>query len=405
MRVLVAATCCPDDRITLCAVRSLAGEGIEVLVGGDRFAGRAFFSRYIGGKLKYPHPAVDARRFLDSLADHAARERIDVILPTSDYTVGAMVEGRGQLGGLARHCLPSESAWQLFRDKWETLSLANKLGIRAPKTYCCGNETELRSLLGSLDYPLVVKPRKSAGAIGFFLLGKPSDLPPDCFQAASGSDAVFDFQRPLVQEYIPGEIHDVCLLFNHGEPRAALTQKRLKMYPSSGGAGILNVTTDEPELKEQAIALLKAAQWHGPAQVEFKRGVDGRDYLMEVNGRLWGTLDLAVAAGINFPLLASRIAARGDVRPVTSYHVGLSYRWPWPYGILNAAETGRWFRTLGEFFGAGRGVKSDLWMSDLVPVFAEIVFAGQRFLSNRKAHRAGNAPLRRMRQVFHHKNC
>jgi len=328
------------------------------------------------------------------------RERIDVVLPTSDYTVGALVEGRERIAGLVRDCSPSGNTWRLFRDKWETLLLANSLGIRTPKTYRCDNKAELVSLLDSLPYPLVVKPRKSTGGIGFFRLDRPADLPPEFFEVASGSDTVFDFERFLVQEYIPGEVHDVCLLFNHGELRAALTQKRLKMYPSTGGAGILNITTEEPGLKERAIALLKAVQWHGPAQVEFKRDGEGRDYLMEVNGRFWGTLDLAVAAGINFPLLACRLAEQGDVPMTTSYKVGLTFRWPVPYGVLHAVETGQWLHTLREFFAPRRALKSDLWATDLLPFLAEIAFACARLVSRVNAPRAQNAALRRMEEVL-----
>ena len=72
---------------------------------------------------------------------------------------------------------------------------------------------------------------------------------------------------------------------------------------------IINETTDEPELRNQAIRLLEALQWHRPAQVVFK--VDphyGSATLMEVNGRFWGTMDISIQAGVNFPLLACRMA-------------------------------------------------------------------------------------------------
>jgi predicted ATP-grasp superfamily ATP-dependent carboligase len=145
------------------------------------------------------------------------------------------------------------------------------------------------------------------------------------------SDLVYDFSQAVVQEYVPGELHDVCLLFNRGEPRAVLTQRRVLMYPRDGGVGVVNETTAERDLCEPAIALLRALDWHGPAQVEFKRDSrDGRPKLIEVNGRFWGTLDLSIRAGVNFPLLAARLAAAGEVEPAPPYRVGLRYWWPVP---------------------------------------------------------------------------
>jgi predicted ATP-grasp superfamily ATP-dependent carboligase len=184
----------------------------------------------------------------------------------------------------------------------------------------------------------------------------------------------------LIQEYVPGEIHDVGLLFNRGKPRAALTQKRLKMYHRSGGIGIHNETTHEPELRDSAIALLKALNWHGPALVEFK--IDSRDgeaKLMEVNSRFWGTVDLAIQAGVDFPLLACKMAVDGDVEPVFDYQVGMKYKWTLPYGLLYALESNRKWHYLWEFLRVNRHTRTDIWLSDPMPLLIEVLSAGKSF--------------------------
>jgi predicted ATP-grasp superfamily ATP-dependent carboligase len=100
------------------------------------------------------------------------------------------------------------------------------------------------------------------------------------------------------------------------------------MWPEEGGIGIDNVTTSEPDLKELTVELLRSLHWHGAAQVEFKRDSrDGTPTLMEINPRFWGTLDLAIQAGIDLPALTARLAVDGDVEPCFDYRVGLRYRW------------------------------------------------------------------------------
>jgi predicted ATP-grasp superfamily ATP-dependent carboligase len=82
------------------------------------------------------------------------------------------------------------------------------------------------------------------------------------------------------------------------------------------------------ELVAKSAALLRAAGWSGPAMVEFKNDVPGgRPKLMEVNGRFWGSLRLAIDSGIDFPLLYLRLAAGEKVEPQFEYRTGVRSRW------------------------------------------------------------------------------
>ena len=51
--------------------------------------------------------------------------------------------------------------------------------------------------------------------------------------------------------------------------------------------------------------------------------------LMEINGRFWGSLQLAIDAGVNFPSILVKIAAGEDIAPVMSYKTGTKTRWLW----------------------------------------------------------------------------
>lgn len=65
--------------------------------------------------------------------------------------------------------------------------------------------------------------------------------------------------------------------------------------------------------------LLQALDWDGPAMVEYRYEADsGRYWLMEVNGRYWGSLPLAWHCGAHFAWEAYRRAVLGqnDVAPV-----------------------------------------------------------------------------------------
>jgi predicted ATP-grasp superfamily ATP-dependent carboligase len=324
---VLLATCGGGGRTTLSVMRSLARAGAQLTLGGDRFRGEAFRSRHAHARISYPSPAVDAAGFRASLLGHLRSRAFDVLLPMSDYTNLAISAIRSGVESLVSVPMPSHAAIRRAQDKLATLDLAQGLGVAIPDTHAPANRRELEEVATKIAYPCVLKPRSGAAARHTYVIESAAELVRRYEQLPRRNDLLYDY-RPLVQEFIPGRVHDVGALFCCGEPRALLTQARLRMRPAMGGVGVDNVTTRENDLQDQAVELLRALHWHGPAQVEFKRDArNGTPILMEVNPRFWGTLDLAVRAGIDFPNLAVRLAVDGDVEPCSEYRVGLRYRW------------------------------------------------------------------------------
>ena len=62
--------------------------------------------------------------------------------------------------------------------------------------------------------------------------------------------------------------------------------------------------------------------------VEFRD--DGtQPWLMEVNGRFWGSLQLAIAAGCDFPRLWADVLTGQPLDRPTPYREGVTLRWLW----------------------------------------------------------------------------
>jgi predicted ATP-grasp superfamily ATP-dependent carboligase len=105
----------------------------------------------------------------------------------------------------------------------------------------------------------------------------------------------------LLQEYFAGTGIGVELLLSHGQPLLAFQHKRLRELPVTGGPSSYRESMPlDPELYDYAVRLLRHVGWTGLAMVEFKVG-DSGPKLMEINGRIWGSLPLAVASGVDFP--------------------------------------------------------------------------------------------------------
>jgi predicted ATP-grasp superfamily ATP-dependent carboligase len=114
----------------------------------------------------------------------------------------------------------------------------------------------------------------------------------------------------------------------HGSPVAEFAHRRLRdVRPTGSGSSLRVSVKPEPRVRDAAIAILTALGWHGVAMVEFRLRPDGTPTFLEVNGRFWNSLALAVAAGADFPAWVARLAEDGDVLPPAPYRTGVRCRW------------------------------------------------------------------------------
>jgi biotin carboxylase len=105
--------------------------------------------------------------------------------------------------------------------------------------------------------------------------------------------------------------------------------------------------------------------------VEFKHDErDGGFKLMEINPRFWASLELAIASGIDFPLLAARLATGEEIEPVEDYAIGVKFRWL-AQDILHLSQRpGALPDFLGDFFDPC--MRYEVRVDDLKPHIFEI---------------------------------
>jgi predicted ATP-grasp superfamily ATP-dependent carboligase len=132
----------------------------------------------------------------------------------------------------------------------------------------------------------------------------------------------------LVQRFVPGHGAGIFALYGTSGPVAWFAHRRIREKPPSGGVSVLSESVRPGAvLQGDAERLLNTVGWWGPAMIEFRIASDGTPFLMEINGRLWGSLQLSIDAGIDFPALILRLA-RGEVlQQQPDYLIGRRLRW------------------------------------------------------------------------------
>lgn len=316
-----------DQRSTLAVVRALGGAGIPVTVGESRAKSLAGSSRYCARRMCYPSPRENPLGFQESLSNQLARGDYRVLIPMTDVTTRLAAGMRENLGPSINVPVPSLEAIHRSQDKAYVLELAQRIGIPCPRTLTLGNGYSPGEISDALQFPLVIKPRFSfvyqngcwrSSRVQYAFT--PEDL--KCAEPEPGTPL------PLVQERLSGEGRGVFLLVWDGELKGAFCHRRLREKPPWGGVSVHreSIPLDE-RLLQQSFDLLRALEWQGVAMIEFKLDRDGTARLMEVNGRFWGSLQLAIDSGANFPLLLYRLASGENPPPQLDYRVGVKSRW------------------------------------------------------------------------------
>lgn len=309
-------------------IRALARDGDELdLAWTLTPLARRTLSRYVRGVVPLTTPVMDESAFVDELVEIANSGEHDYMLPFGlfSYYPIAKHQDRFQIPLL----VADFDTFELANNKLATAEHCEQIGIACPTTYEASDDGDLRAIAREVRYPAVVKARSGQGVdatVRFVnnadeLLAAHGEL-----TASEGPTEAYD-TRPLIQEFIPGHIHDACTLTVNGDVLAVVTQVRRLMYPIYGGVGAVNVTTHDPRLTALASKLLESLSWSGPAQVEFKYDPrDGEYKLIEINPKLWGTLDLSIKAGVCFPAMIRDTLLGRTVQRHPRYRAGLRYR-------------------------------------------------------------------------------
>jgi predicted ATP-grasp superfamily ATP-dependent carboligase len=317
-----------DQRPALAITRSLGRRGVSVWV---RAGSLASSSKYAVRHINYPSPCTDPSGFERFLLKFVARERVDVVMPVTDVTTQIVARNVEALGRHTATAVPSFEAFEAVTDKWRLLQRASACGIPIPTTHFVDGKGGLSAHLPHVTYPAVVKPTRSriptdAG----WLTGSTQYVANEAELVRLYRDSeVLGCWPSLIQERVVGHGVGVFVLCDHGRVVATFSHRRLREKPPSGGVSVLcESVAFDPALQDHARRLLEPIGWHGVAMLEYKLDQQTRQaVLMEVNGRFWGSLQLAIDAGVDFPYLSYQLALGQAPDLPVAYDVGVKSRW------------------------------------------------------------------------------
>lgn len=275
----------------------------------------------------YPDPAEEPEGFLDWLIELDQRFEDAVLLPMTDITVPVVLRHKASFHRL-RTTLPSLEAYDAVSDKFNLHHLARRAGIKAPRTLRvrCG---DCFPRLDELEYPLVIKPARSVTRIGDRSIKRTVSYAQNPLEATARLRSLVDEgDEMLLQQYVQGVGAGVFALYDEGKPIQFFAHRRIREKPPSGGVSVVCESVPlRDDLVGAARAVLDPLSWHGVAMLEFKVDAKGTPWLIEINARLWGSLQLAVDAGADFPAMLYDLAVGDRSLRRRRYRTGCRLRW------------------------------------------------------------------------------
>ena len=292
-----------DQLSTLAVVRSLGRHGCAVTAAAASPHAIAFQSRYASQRLIYPDPLQQHRAFLEWLTNTLTNHSFDLMIPVTDRSIVPILTIRNALEALSPIAIAPNPVMEQVVSKCRMHSLALEAGLDVPESWIIKAPAALDAIEPRNGFPLVVKAERSLAWLDGYGQALETRYVADRATLKDLGARYALYGDLLVQSRVMGHGVGLGLLARDGLLLHCFQYRRLHELPLTGGGSAYRVSeTLDPVLEGQATELVRQLGWHGAMMLEFKYDPRAKMYwFIEANGRFWGGLPLALAAGVDFP--------------------------------------------------------------------------------------------------------
>jgi predicted ATP-grasp superfamily ATP-dependent carboligase len=321
-----------DSPIGLTVMRELGAHGVPVCgIGKVHSIGRS--SRYCTDFVIRPEGPI-----AEWLPGQIERSGANALMAVGEQDLLALAALPETIAG-CRILTPRAAPLATVLDKSATLEIAATLGMDTPPSWQPLPDEDFAARAAALTYPAVAKWADPADVAASLTRHGLEFVKAEFLRGPGDVAALLERYAPLgrwplIQSYCPGHGLGQMLYMQGGVATLSFQHRRLHEWPPEGG--VSTWCTAEPrdrhgEQMQRSEALLRAVDWEGPAMVEYRHDPEtGRYWLMEVNGRFWGSLPLASHCGAQFGWEHYRRAVLGETAVAPTPRDGLRARYVVP---------------------------------------------------------------------------
>ncbi|MDC8830345.1 arsenate reductase/protein-tyrosine-phosphatase family protein [Alteromonas gilva] len=314
-----------DTRSFLSVIRSLGEMGIFVDVVCYDQTSPALKSKWINKAWFYNYQAYTSDQWITAVAALIEKNAYSMVFPCDERAIYPLLSNREKLNGLTKLALPNKSVRDNLFDKHLTREVAESCGVRVARGDLLSLEnTQYALLRDKYTSKFVIKPTESFSENKLSSRNKVAIISneQEYVHYLQHSDIVN--QQFLVEEYFSGTGEGISLMACKGHVQYLFAHTRVNEPRSGGGSSYRKAIPVDKAMADACIAMCAATDYDGVGMFEFKRNrTTGEWILIEVNARFWGSLPLAIHAGIDFPRhYANYLMGNYELKrtPVTDYN-------------------------------------------------------------------------------------
>jgi predicted ATP-grasp superfamily ATP-dependent carboligase len=319
---------------TLGIVRALGKIGVKPYVISTRKWSLSGLSKYAAAEI-----LVSEDYTVEELLTFLEAKKINLIILVGTNSFKKIVPWKIQLESRGIEIITVEKDTQdIAFSKVATYELAARLGVPFPKTVYPKTFEDLEVMKDLISYPCVIKGLYEVGGNIVDYVYDKNDLSNKYKKICKKYNLTEADGLPMLQEYVTGQGCAFFAVYNNGNCGPTFQHKRLREYPISGGASVCAESFKYEALEKYGRMLLDSLNWHGVAMVEFKLNENETPILMEINPKFWGSTDLALDAGVNFPKFLIDIYLGKKIIYSSNYKFPFRYHWPLSGDLFHVFE-------------------------------------------------------------------
>ena len=288
----------------LATARSAGRGGFDAVVSvpSNRHRGAVRSSRWVRDVIESPDPWEESTRYEEWLGTQAASGAFDAVFPVSEASIVAAE--RVACPGVT-FVMPDAASRAISLSKHHATRVAMEIGLDVPPTAFWFQDGDFDDqAIEGWEYPFIVKSDNAHTSHGTYRRGRTWIIRSRSELELVGTGLTALQCRAIAQHMVPGRGVSTSLMADGGRVLLEFGHRRLHEVPWQGGVSSLRMAHDDPDVSRPSAARIAHVGYSGLAMVEFRQSDDGTPYFLEVNGRPWGSLALALHAGVDFPLLA-----------------------------------------------------------------------------------------------------
>ncbi len=277
-------------------------------------------------------PSIYSEGYIESLKELIPAHDIDAIISLNDLELPILSEYKEELEKLGTKILVSSPRIvDIAFDKWKTYKFFKRIGVGTPQTFKSLENAQKAIIDGTLDYPLVVKPRWGSASIAVEIVENGEELKlayqlqrikiqKSILKKASSHDIE---KSILIQEKIDGQEYGIDILNDlEGKHYGSFIRKKLGMRSGETDKAISVIDQNYCDI---ARTIAEHTGHIGNMDCDFFVR-DGKVYYLEMNPRFGGGYPFSHEAGINTPAIyISWLKGETSVDRHNNYREGLMF--------------------------------------------------------------------------------